>query len=89
VKRAGRYYFNSHRLVRQRIYQPYIVALDAAASEVRSYLEDEQVKTIRKPAIGIRLDHVFNVFRRTRTLAFRGLDIVTRRAIASPSHSAR
>jgi hypothetical protein len=76
-------------LMRQRIYQPYIVALDAAELEARPYLQDDPTKIIRKPAIGSPLDHLFNVFRRARTLAFRGLDIVTGRAIASPSSSAR
>jgi hypothetical protein len=97
VKRAGRYYFNSHRvfhapfpnLVRQRIYQPYIVALAAAELEASSYLEDEQMKPIRQLAVGSRLDHVFNVFRKARLVAFRGIDVVTRRAIASPSGSVR
>ena len=97
VKRVGRYYFNSHRLfhapfpnlVRQRIYQPYIVALAAAEQEAGSHLEVEQIKTIRKPAIGTRRDHVFNVFRRARAAAFRGIDVVTGRAIASPSSSVR
>jgi hypothetical protein len=97
VKRAGQYYFNSHRvfhapfpaLMRWRIYQPYIVALAAAELEARPYLQDEQVKIIRNPAIGNRLDHVFNVFRKARAVAYRGIDVVTRRAIASPSSSAR
>jgi len=97
VKRAGRYYFNSHRafrapfpsLVRQRIYQPYIAALAAAELEARSHLIEEQIKIIRSPAIGSRQDYVFNVFRKARTVAFRGIDIVTGRAIASPGSSIR
>ena len=97
VKHVGRYYFNSHRvfhapfpeLMRQRIYQPYVAALVAAGSETTPYLSDEQIEAIRKPAIGTPLDHLFNVFRlETRTLAFQGLDIVTRRAIVAPSRSA-
>jgi hypothetical protein len=75
--------------MRWRIYQPYIVALAAAELEARPYLQDEQVKIIRNPAIGSRLDHVFNLFRRARAVAYRGIDVVTRRAIASPSSSAR
>jgi hypothetical protein len=97
VKRVGRYYFNSHRvfhapfsnLVRQRIYQPYIVALAAAELEARSYLEDEQIKTIRNLAVGSRRDRVLNVFRRARAVVFRGLDVVTNRIIASPGSSAQ
>jgi hypothetical protein len=97
VKRAGRYYFNSHRafqapfpeLMRQRVYQPYVVAIAAAELEVEPYLEDEPIKTIRKLAVGGPLDRVSNVFRRTRALAFRGLDILTRRAIVAPGSSAR
>jgi hypothetical protein len=97
VKRVGRYYFNSHRvfhapfpeLMRQRIYQPYVAALAAAELEVAPCLEHEPVKPIRELAIGSPLDHVFNVFRRTRALAFRGLDIVTHRAMLAPGSSAR
>jgi hypothetical protein len=97
VKRVGRYYFNSHRvfhapfpdLVRRRIYEPYIVALAAAELEASSHLEAEQIETIRKPAVGTRLDHVSNVFRKARALAFRGIDVATGRTIASPSSSVR
>src|SRR5205807_6975661 len=46
VKRAGRYYFNSHRvfhapfpsLIRQRIYEPYVEALREAELTAASYL---------------------------------------------------
>jgi hypothetical protein len=97
VKRVGRYYFNSHRvfhapfpsLMRQRIYRPYVIALAAAELEARAYLKDEQTKIIRKPAVGSPLDHVLNVFRKARASAFRGIDVVTRRAMASPSSSVR
>jgi hypothetical protein len=75
--------------MRQRIYRPYVIALDAAEAEAKPYLQDDEIKIIRKLAIGSHLDHVLNVFRRTRALVFRGLDIVTGRAIASPSTSAR
>lgn len=96
VKHVGRYYFNSHRvfhapfpeLMRRWIYQPYVAALAAAESETTPYLSDEQIEAIRKPAIGTPLDHLFNVFRRTRTVAYQGLDIVTGRAIVAPSRSA-
>jgi hypothetical protein len=97
VKRAGRYYFNSHRvfrapfpnLMRQQIYQPYIVALAAAEAEASSHLKDEAVEVIRKPAVGSQLDHVLNVFRKARAAAFRGIDVVSGRAIASPGGSVR
>jgi hypothetical protein len=97
VKRIGRYYFNSHRvfhapfpnLVRQRIYQPYITALAAAELEAKSYLEDEQIKIIRKPVVSTRLDHVLNLLRKARGVTFRGIDVITRRAIASPSSPVR
>jgi hypothetical protein len=97
VKRAGRYYFNSHRvfhapfsnLVREQIYQPYVVALAAAEGQISSYLGDEPIKPIRTPAAGTRMDHVLNMARQARTVAFRGIDVVTRRAIASPGDSVR
>jgi hypothetical protein len=97
VKRAGGYYFNSHRLfrapfpklVRQQIYQPYIAALAAAEAEARPYLADEEVQVIRKPAVGRRLDLLLNMIRRARAVASRCLDVITRRAIAAPSRSVR
>jgi hypothetical protein len=92
VKRVGRYYFNSHRafhapfpnLVRQRIYQPYIIALGSAELEAKPYLEEGQLTAIRTPAVGARRDHVSNALRKARALINRGLDIVTGRAIATP-----
>ena len=92
VKREGRYYFNSHRLfhapfptlVRERIYQPYIAALAAGEREAAAHLEGAEVRTIRKPAVGRPLDHVLNLIRKTRVVVFRGIDVVTGRAIASP-----
>ena len=97
VKRTGRYYFNSHRmfhapfpdLMRRRIYQPYIAALASAELEAMPYLVDEQIKIIRNPAVGNRLDYLFNAFRKARAVAFRGIDVVTRRAIPAPSRSSR
>jgi hypothetical protein len=97
VKHVGRYYFNSHRVfhapfpevMRQRIYLPYIGALVTAEAEVAPYLNAEPAETIRKLAVGSTIDHVFNVFRRSRARAFQGLDIVTRRAIVAPSNPAR
>jgi hypothetical protein len=97
VKRSGRYYFNSHRvfhapfpnLVRRHIYQPYVAALAAAELEAASHLEDEPIKAIRKLAVSTRMDPVLNLFRQARAVAFRGIDVVTRRAIAAPSRSVR
>jgi hypothetical protein len=97
VKRVWRYYFNSHRafhapfpnLLRQRIYRPYIAALAAAEQQAAPYLEDESIKNIRKPAVGTRMDHLLNAFRQARGLAFRGIDVVTGRAIAPPDGSVR
>jgi hypothetical protein len=92
LKRVGRYYFNGHRafhapfpnLMRDHIYQPYIVALAAAELEVMPYLEDERITAIRTPAVGTRGDHVSNALRSVRDVINRGLDIVTGRAIATP-----
>jgi len=97
VKRTGRYYFNSHRvfhapfpkLVRERIYQPYIAALAAAELEARPFLHAEQAEIIRKPAANSRIDRVLNVFRKARAVTFRGIDVVTRRAIPAPSGAVR
>ena len=52
VKRSGRYYFNSHRLyrapfpklVRQRIYKPYIAVLAEAELTVAPYLKDLPIR---------------------------------------------
>jgi hypothetical protein len=92
VRRTGRYYFNSHRvfhapfpkLVRERIYQPYITALAAAEREASPYLDHGPAVIVRPPALGKPLDHVFNVLRKARTMTYRGIDVVTRRAIAVP-----
>jgi hypothetical protein len=97
VRRVGRYYFNSHRafhapfptLMRQRIYQPYVAALANAELDVRSYLGDQRIEIVRKPAAGSQLGHLLNMFRSTRAVAFRGIDVVTGRAIASPAGSVR
>jgi hypothetical protein len=34
--------------------------------------------------LGKPLDHVFNVLRKARTMTYRGIDVVTRRAISVP-----
>jgi hypothetical protein len=97
VKRSGRYYFNSHRfyrapfpkLVRQRIYEPYIAVLAESESTVASHLKEPQIETIRKPAVATRGDHVSNALRKARGVAFRGIDFITGRTIVSPSSSVR
>jgi hypothetical protein len=97
VKRSGRYYFNSHRLyhapfsklVRQRIYEPYVAALAESEMMAAPHLDHVPVKTIRKLAVASRLDHVANALRKLRALFNRGLDIVTGRAIATPAVPAR
>ena len=53
------------------------------------YPAGSNIKTIRNLAVGSRLDHVLNVFRKTRTVTFRAIDVITRRAIASPSNPVR
>jgi len=96
VKRAGRYYYNSHRvfrapfptLVRERIYQPYIAALAAAEREVSLHLDRRPPVIVRPLAVGKPIDHIVNVLRKARMIAYRGIDVVTRRAIAAP-HSPR
>jgi hypothetical protein len=93
VKRNGRYYFNSHRLyhapfpalVRERIYEPYIVALTESELMVGTYVEGLQIDTIRKPTVSAHCDHISNALRKGRAAINRGLDIVTGRAIAAPS----
>jgi hypothetical protein len=97
VKRSGRYYFNSHRvygapfpkLVRQRIYEPYVAALAESELAAAPHLEHVPAKTIRKLAVASRLDHVSNALRKGRAAINRGLDIVTGRAIARPAVPAR
>jgi hypothetical protein len=92
VKRAGRYYFNSHRLfrapfpslVRERIYRPYVAVLAETERVAESYLEKNLTKIVRKPGVATRLDPALNVFRKVKAVAIRGLDIVTGRAMVSP-----
>ncbi|MGY4237940.1 hypothetical protein ACVIIW_006887 [Bradyrhizobium sp. USDA 4449] len=97
VKRVGRYYFNSHRvfhapfpsIMRWQVYQPYVAALAAAEADVAPLLADDCSEIVRKWAVGSRIDHLLNMFRRVRTVVLRGLDVVTRRAIAAPREPAR
>jgi hypothetical protein len=97
VKRVGNYYFNSHRvfhapfpsIMRSHIYEPYVAALAAAEAKVAPMLGDDRIEIVRKWAVGSRIDHLLNMFRRMRTVVLRGLDVVTRRAIAAPRAPAR
>jgi hypothetical protein len=97
VRRIGRYYFNSHRLyhapfprlVRQRIYEPYVAALAESELTVAPHLKDQPIETIRKPTVASRSDHVSNALRKARAVINRGLDLVTGRAIASPGARVR
>jgi hypothetical protein len=95
VKRAGRYYFNSHRvfhapfpkMVRERIYQPYVAALAAAEREASPHLDRASGEIVRTLAVANQLDHVLNVARKARAMTNRGIDVLTGRAIAAPLSS--
>jgi len=89
VKRSGGYYFNSHRLysapfsslMKREIYEPYTASLGDAERVVAPYLKDQQLETIRKPAVTSSRDRITNALRKARMMVNRGLDIVTGRAI--------
>ena len=97
VKREGRYYFNSHRafhapfptLMRRHVYEPYIAVLAESEMQAAPLLAGERIEGVRKRAVGSARDHVLNAIREARSVAFRGIDVVTRRAIASPGEWAR
>ena len=97
VKRTGRYYFNSHRvfsapfprLMREHVYKTYIAILSEAEGKAAQLLDHEKSEAGRKLAVNSRADRFFNVLRRTRTMAFRGVDVITGRANAVPDHSSR
>lgn len=92
VKRIGSYYFNSHRVfhapfpdvMRRYIYRPYVAALAAAEAEAATLLGSDPAQSVRKWAVGTRADRVLNVLREARTVVFRSVDVLTRRAIAFP-----
>jgi hypothetical protein len=92
VRLSGGYYFNSHRLyhapfpklVRQRVYEPYIIALAQAERTAAAQLGDLAIEPIRKLTVASHRDHVPNALRNVRAVINRGLDFVTGRAIASP-----
>jgi hypothetical protein len=97
VKRAGRYYFNSHRtfstpfprLMRENIYEPYVAELAAAEAQAAQLLGHDRSESVRKLTVRSRKDQMLNVLRRTRAMAFRGVDVITRRANAVPGRSSR
>jgi hypothetical protein len=92
VKRIGRYYFTTHRLyhapfpkiIRHRIYEPYVAELAGTEAAVAPYLAHLPIETIRRHSVANPRDHVSNALRNARTALNRGLDIVTGRAIAAP-----
>jgi hypothetical protein len=96
VKRNGQHYFNSHRefhapfpkIMRDRIYRPYVRALAAAERQAKPFLGGEQPVTLRKPAAATPIDRVLNLYRNARAAAYRRMDLITGRAIASPGNHA-
>jgi hypothetical protein len=97
VKRTGGYYFNSHRtfsapfprLMRRHVYEPYVAELAAAEAQAAQLLGHDKSENVRKLTVRNRADQMLNVLRRTRALAFRGVDVITRRANAVPARSSR
>jgi hypothetical protein len=95
VKRTGSYYFNSHRifsapfprLMREHVYEPYVAALAAAEAQAAPLLGNERGEVIRKLTVRTPADQMANALRRIRTAAFRGFDVITRRANAVPGRS--
>ena len=89
VRRSGGYYFNSHRfyqapfsgLIRDEMYKPYAAALSAAERASAPYLQGQQAEAIRKPAATNLPDRLLNALRKMRMMVYRGVDIVTGRAI--------
>jgi hypothetical protein len=92
VKRIGRYYFNSHRVfhapfpdvMRRHIYRPYVAALAAAEAQSGPLLGSDPVQSVRKWPTGTGADRVLNLLRDMRAVVFRSVDVLTRRANASP-----
>jgi hypothetical protein len=95
VKRTGSYYFNSHRtfsapfprLMRVHVYEPYVAALARAEAQTAPLLGNERGETVRKLTVRSHADPMANVLRKMRTMAFRGFDVITRRANAAPGRS--
>jgi len=90
IKRSGGYYFTGHRLyhapfsglMKDRLYKPYVAALAEAERSSGPHLQGAQIETIRRPVEANLGERLSNMLRKIRTIAYRGLDIVTGRAIA-------
>jgi hypothetical protein len=90
IKRSGGYYFTGHRLyhapfsslMKDRLYKPYVAALAEAERSSAPHLQGTQIETIRRPVEANLGERLSNMLRKIRTIAYRGLDIVTGRAIA-------
>jgi hypothetical protein len=67
--------------MKREIYEPYTASLGDAERVVAPYLKDQQLETIRKPAVTSSRDRITNALRKARIMVNRGLDIVTGRAI--------
>ena len=76
-------------VMRQHVYRPYVAALASAEAEAAPLIGNERVQSVRKWAAGTSTDRVLNLLREARTVAFRSVDVLTRRAIAAPGRSAR
>jgi hypothetical protein len=73
--------------MRKRVYEPYVAALAAAEAQAAPLLGDERSEAIRKLTVRGPADQVANALRKIRTMAFRGFDVITRRANAVPGRS--
>ena len=90
IKRSGGYYFTGHRLyhapfsdlMKDRLYKPYVAALAEAERLSAPHLQGAQIETIRRPVEANLGERLSNMLRKIRTIAYRGLDIVTGRAIS-------
>jgi len=77
------------RLMRRHVYEPYVAELAVAEAEAAQLLGHDRSESVRKLSVRNRADQMLNVLRRTREMAFRGVDVITRRANAAPVRSSR
>ena len=68
--------------MKDRLYKPYVAALAEAERSSAPHLQGAQIETIRKPVEANLGERLSNTLRKIRMIAYRGLDIVTGRAIA-------
>jgi hypothetical protein len=68
--------------MKDRVYEPYVAALAEAERTSAPHLQGQQTETIRKPVEANLGERLLNMLRKLRITAYRGLDIVTGRAIA-------